>query len=229
MRRRGLCLGMAVMILLAVLPAAQADAPFTDTEFQGKFTSENLDAIIEKYELYDGWYWTTLADVEQTFHGQEGKPGWTDSAVNGKDKKTDYDKAYFGCRWGMDVIRAQWPNDRGWGECFGFAQFIGYLLSGERNPHKNWNSYYSVKAAGGLKVGDLVRTEYRKGGVEYNHSAVVYSIDGDEILFIQASGRNFNLLRIRTGYTDGNLIDETSLEVFSALPGVRVIRCPDNQ
>ena len=44
----------------AVFSFSQALAAFSfqDTRFQNVLTTENLDAIIEEYELYDGWYWT---------------------------------------------------------------------------------------------------------------------------------------------------------------------------
>ena len=48
---------------------------FHDDRFRGRFTTENLDAIIDEYELYDGWYWTTEADVTQNFHGHPECPG----------------------------------------------------------------------------------------------------------------------------------------------------------
>ena len=72
----------ALMLITAAWACHAEEALFTDESFQGNISTETLDAIIEKYRLYDGWYWTTEADVPQTFQGQEGKPGWTDSAVN---------------------------------------------------------------------------------------------------------------------------------------------------
>jgi len=224
LRKKRLCLALAAMIcLLSAAAPGLAVGTFADTEFQGKFTTENLDAIIEKYELYNGWYWTTPAGEAQTYHGREDEPGWTDTAVNVMHK-TEYDPAFFGCRWDTDAIDARMPNSCGFGECFGFAQFIGYLLSGCANPHRDWQAFYSVQAAGGLKVGDLVRAEYRKNQKRYYHSAIVYSVEGDTVLFLQVSGVNFNLLRIRQGYTDGNLVNETSQEALSALPGIKIMR-----
>lgn len=228
MRKRGLCLALAVILLCAGTVPGSAAGTFTDTRFQGGFTTENLDAIIEEYELYDGWYWTTEAGMAQTYHGWEGKPGWTDTTVNVREKQ-EYEKGWYGCRWDLDEIDPLWPNSFGWGECFGFAQFIGYLLSGDRTPSKTWLPFYSVKDAGGLKVGDLVRMEYRKKGRSYYHSAVVYQVEGDRVLFLQVSGGNFNQLRTRRGYTDGNLLDETSLAVISQMPGLKIVRCPQNQ
>ena len=49
---------------------------FQDDRFRGDFSTKNLDAIIDEYELFDGWYWTTPCDVRQDFHGHPESPGW---------------------------------------------------------------------------------------------------------------------------------------------------------
>ena len=227
MRMRRKCLWLSVLLLLCWSAPAQCDGLFVDEAFQGEFTTENLDRIIAEYELNDGWYWTTLANEQQTYHGHEDKPGWTDTTVN-TFKRTEYEPDWYGCRWGTDVIDDRMPNAYGWGECFGYAQFIAYLLSGERNAQRNWVRFYSMEAAGGLKVGDLIRAEYRKKGKYYYHSAIVYSVKEDRVLFLQVSGGNYDLLRTACGYTDGNLVDETSLEAIAAIPGLRILRSPLN-
>ena len=69
-----------VLLLLCVMlffSRAFADFTFTDSRFRDLLTTENLDAIIDEYELYDGWYWTTEADIPQDFHGHAESPGWT--------------------------------------------------------------------------------------------------------------------------------------------------------
>ena len=35
---------------------------FVDTRFRGVYTTEHLDAILEAYDLNDGWYWETKQD-----------------------------------------------------------------------------------------------------------------------------------------------------------------------
>ena len=127
------------------------------------------------------------------------------------------------------MISAACPNDFGYGECFGFAQFIGYLLSGDVNPHGNWISYPTVAKAGGLRVGDIIRVEYEYGGEEYRHSVVVYSVDGDEVLFIQAHGGAYNRLGIRRGYNDGCRRNITSVSVFRRMKDIRICRSPLNE
>lgn len=195
---------------------------FSDDRFRGNLSTENLDAIIEEYELFDGWYWTTKADIPQTFHGNPECPGWTTSVEEIKLKS--YLKGWYGCRWPIDHVRRAAPEKGGYAECFAFAQFIGYLLSGDINPQRNWTFYYSTEASGGLQVGDILRVEYRKNGHEYHHSAVVYAIYGDEILFIQVSGTSYNRISIGKGFSDGNVTNVTSLPELSVIPGIKISR-----
>ena len=226
MRRAGRCL-VVLFTVLILSSSALAAYNFKDNRFAGVFTTKNIDAIIDEYELYDGWYWTTPADTLQTYRGMPECPGWTDTAVN-RHNRAGYRKGWYGCRWGIDKVAFYSPGTGGWGECFGFAQFIGYLLSGEPNPHKNWNCYYSLEAAGGLRVGDIVRVEYRANNMDFQHSAVVYAVNGEEILFLQLSSLNFNMISVGKGFSDGNHIQETSLDIISEIPSLKICRSPLN-
>ena len=209
------------------LVSAEAAPPvFEDTRFQGEYTTENLNAIIEEYELQDGRYWTTEAWISQTFHGTE-HPGWTSTAVNVWNHKR-YEKGWYGCRWGADHIRTNNPSAGGYGECFGFAQFIGYLLSGERNPQGNWKFYYSLEKSGGLKVGDIVRSEYTRNKKDYHHSAVVYTVEENMITFLQVSGSGYNRISVGKGFCDGLIQNETSLSAIGKLPWLRISRSGEN-
>ena len=76
----------------------------------------------------------------------------------------------------------------------------------------------------GLRVGDIVRVEYRKNKHAYRHSAVVYAINGEEILFLQVSGGNYNKISIGKGFSDGNVSDVTSIEELSEIPGIKISR-----
>jgi hypothetical protein len=221
------------LFLLAALlcvSAASADFEFSDERFQGKFTTENLDRIIREYELNDGWYWTTPPYVTQTFHGAEDAPGWTDTAVNVYNRPY-YKEGIYGCRWGCNAVLPQCLS-AGRGECFGFASFIGYLLSGEVSPHGHWKRYYSLDAAGGVRVGDIVRTEFTavvKGKEKkYQHSAVVYSVSDEEILFLQISGSLYNKIILNEGFADGYHERLTTLEGLTKLPNIRICRSPLN-
>ena len=129
--------------------ACSAEFSFSDERFRNKLTTENLDAIIDEYELFDGWYWTTKADVTQDFHGHPDSPGWN-TTVDKKVKKECL-PGWYGCRWPIDHVRKAAPDEGGYAECFAFAQFIGYLLSGELNPQHNWEYFYNTRKSDGLK------------------------------------------------------------------------------
>ncbi len=210
------------------IPAVSADFEFTDLRFQGSFTTENLDKIIEEYELFDGWYWTTRPYIVQTFHGVEDAPGWTDTAVNGYGRSY-YTPGMYGCRWECTMVLPEYRR-AGRGECFGFASFIGYLLSGEYNPHGHWIRYYSLDASDGVRVGDIVRTEFEAKGIHYQHSAVVYSVSesGDDIRFLQISGSRYNLIILDEGFSVGYHLPLRTLEDLKKLPNIRICRSQMN-
>lgn len=205
--------------------AAKKNFTFSDTRFQGRYTTENLDAIIEEYELYDGWYWCTRGDEIQTFHGVKDCPGWTYTAAE-IWLKTEYMPHWYGCRWGTPRVREEDPDKGGYGECFGFAQFIGYLLSGEVNPQGRWKYYYTMEDAGGLQPGDILRVEYKKEGRKFQHSAVVYSVSEEEVLFLQASGSGYNRISVGVGFSDGNVKGLTDPEELAHLSWLRISRPP---
>lgn len=224
MFRKRWLLFLTIFLFLYRVSSAYAVYEFTfcDLRFRNKLTTENLDAIIDEYELFDGWYWTTEADIPQDFHGHPECPGWTSTAQDLKVKAIK--KGWYGCRWPIDHVRKTAPEKGGYAECFAFAQFIGYLLSGEINPQHNWEFYYSVEAAGGLRVGDILRAEYKINKKEYHHSAVVYAVEGDDVRFLQVSGASCNKISVGAGFTDGHYINETSIEKLSAIRGVKVSR-----
>lgn len=213
----------------AAASACAAAGTFTDTRFRGDYSTENLDAIIEEYELYDGWYWTTQRRVYQDYHGQEEKKGWTQTSKERFDPFI-YSWGWFGCCWNWDELDESMPNRYGWGECFGFCQFLGYLLSGNRNPHGNWVHFDSVYQAHGLKPGDIVRVEYTDESGFHQHSAMVYSVDKEEgtALFLQVSGSNYNRIYTRRGYTGGGLAGTMDVSVIAKCPGLRILRAEEN-
>ena len=213
--------------LSIIYPVSAGPVLFKDERFKNDFTTENLNRIIEDYELYDGWYWTTEPDMQQDYHGHADAPGWTESAAVIREKH-GYLKGWYGCRWMTNRISRFSPGSGGYGECFGFAQFLGYLLSGEKNPHGNWNFYYSISDADGLKVGDILRVEYSFRKKPIQHSAMVYAVYGDEIVFIQVSSSDYNRISIGQGFSDGCVIHETSLDNLKNLPGLKVCRAPVN-
>ena len=221
-REQKFLLFLLLFIMMFGFSRASSEFLFSDDRFRGKMTTDNLDAIIDEYELFDGWYWSTLPDISQTFHGHPDSPGWT-SSVEAAGRK-DYLKGWYGCRWPIDHVRRLAPDEGGYAECFGFAQFIGYLLSGEINPQGNWTFFYNIENSGPLQVGDIVRVEYKKNGHKVQHSAVVYAVNGEELLFLQVSGGNYNRISVGLGFTDGNVVDARSIEEISVLSGLKISR-----
>lgn len=209
------------IVFLAVTDASASYGTFQyeDERFIGGFTTENLDRIIEEYELYNDWYWTTPPRIIQTFHGTSD-PGWTDTAANVYGRR-NYIQDMYGCRWLANRVNPDIPGGMtgGYGECFGFAQFIGYLLSGDYNLYKSWKYYSSLDDSGGLRVGDVLRTDYKVG-----HSAVVYSVSEDEILFLQVSGSSYNRISVGEGFLCGYPSPLTTLTEISELPADITIR-----
>lgn len=241
MTRKWISAVLAVLLLLGRLPEGSTEEytyeppeefRFVDTRFRGVYTTENLDAILEAYELNDGWYWVTKPDVVQNYHAHENKKGWTQSSLLLAQQRNEdyfYNRGWFGCRWECNEVQSGMPNAFGWGECFGFCQFLGYLLSGEVNPHGKWHQFNSVWEADGLRVGDIIRVEYTDEKGFHQHSAMVYSIKEDRVRFIQCSGISNNKLYINWGFHGANLGNTTLLSDIKKFPGLRIHRAIDRK
>ncbi len=244
MKKKWISLAAALILLVGCLPegvgeylenyeydyAVPEEFRFVDTRFRGVYTTENLDAILEAYDLNDGWYWVTKADIAQNYHGHENKKGWTQSSqfqAEAKGEDYFYNRGWYGCRWEWNEINGGMPNAFGWGECFGFCQFLGYLLSGEVNPHGKWQMFNSVWEAGGLRVGDIIRVEYSDEKGFHQHSAMVYSVKENRVRFIQCSGTAYNQMFINWGFRGANLGNTTLISDISKFPGLRIHRAYD--
>ena len=242
MIRKWISAALAVLLLFGCLRKGSAEEVvvydyeppeefrFVDTRFRGVYTTENLNAILEAYELNDGWYWVTKPDVKQNYHAYENKKGWTQSSQLQSEAKGEdyfYNRGWFGCRWECNEVQAGMPNAYGWGECFGFCQFLGYLLSGEVNPHGKWLQFNSVWEAGGLRVGDIIRVEYTDEKGFHQHSAMVYSVTKERVRFIQCSGIMHNQLFINWGFRGANLGNTTLISDVRKFPGLRIHRAYD--
>ncbi|MBR3018194.1 MAG: hypothetical protein IKH57_14160 [Clostridia bacterium] len=236
MMRRWIALLLALLLPLGCLDGGAAEEyeyeppeefRFVDTRFRGEYTKENLDAILEAYELNDGWYWVTKPDVTQNYHAHENKKGWTQSSKEQAEAKGQdyfYNRGWFGCRWECNEVKSGMPNAYGWGECFGFCQFLGYLLSGEVNPHGKWQQFNTVWEADGLRVGDIIRVEYTDEKGFHQHSAMVYSVTKERVRFIQCSGVYHNQLFINWGFRGANLGNTTLISDVRKFPGLRIHR-----
>ena len=49
-------------------------------------------------------------------------------------------------------------------------------------------------------------------------------MNGEEILFLQVSGGNYNRISVGLGFTDGNVMDARSVEEISSIPGLKISR-----
>ena len=131
MKKRFLFLFLALAVCFSSLTPMNALAStgtFTDERFQGEYTTENLHAILEAYDLNDGWYWVTQAGVDQDYHGHPDTPGWTQTTEKMLGQSFYYSPGWYGCRWNLDQVYAPIPNSDGWGECFGFVGCAAVLL-----------------------------------------------------------------------------------------------------
>ena len=68
-------------------------------------------------------------------------------------------------------------------------------------------------------MGDVLRTDYKVG-----HSAVVYYVSDDEILFLQVSGSSYNRISVGEGFLCGYPYPLTTLAEISELPAGITIR-----
>ena len=227
MKKKLLFLFLACVFTLTLCSAGASEEPFRDKRFRGRYTTANIQAILDAYDLRDGWYWVSQARTPQTFRGEADTPGWTETTKTVMGGAFQPTPGWYGCRWNLDEINPNAPNADGWGECFGFAQFIGYLLSGDRNPHGHWVAYTSIYDAGGLRPGDIVRVCYDGENGARQHSAVVYEVLDDQAVFIQVCGANYNMLSIRHGFFGAGL-DTMNLYTISRAPGLRIYRSPEN-
>jgi hypothetical protein len=101
-------------------------------------------------------------------------------------------------------------------ECMGFAHYLGYRISGFQ-PKSDWTKYTSIasiKAEGGLQIGDILRTA--------THSGIVYNIGSDGTLyFAEAWGGSNNIIKI-----NGRFAGTSSYVSLDTIPGFAyVYRC----
>ena len=116
----------------------------------------------------------------------------------------------------------------GSGQCQGYAKYIGKQLTGVEpcgaahdgygnsvTPNKGWTMYSSVDAAGGLKVGDMIRIDTPEGG----HAAIIYSVgtgSNPQITVTEKWGSNTTI------HTGGDLNGTSSLRYLNQIKNHKV-------
>ena len=160
------------------------------------YTTTNISAICNAKNYIDGWYWSyspSESGAATSYMGSQYRAnvyttrkkvnnGDTSIPVGDKDKNGKYYQGY------------EYP--KGYWECYAFANYLGYLISGV-NPLNGWlkMSEKDVIATGGLRVGDIVRSS--------SHSAMVYSISSDgSVKFVQCAGGYYNRISVNTNFNN---------------------------
>ncbi len=154
-----------VMLLLAMI------CMFVFTSAVAEHSTNEIQRICDEYGFTTGRYWSYSegSGNPTAYTASDQKATTTTSTQKGRPGDGDYKGYRFA----------------GGSECWAFAGFIGYKLSGFSNPYdRSWTKFESLNslnAAGGIAVGDLIRTR--------NHSAIVYSIsDNGNLRFVQCGG-----------------------------------------
>lgn len=206
MRRRGLCwLLVLVCVCTSMVLPVQAKAA---SDYYGTYTTENLQSICDAYNFKNGYYWsynTTVSGASTKYTASTHKAKTSTSDKYGKPGETNY-KGY---------------SFDGGSECWGFAGFLGYKLSGIKTPNTKWKKYTSETALGDIRVGDIIRHS--------SHSAVVLTVsDNGKFCVIDANGGSNNEIKYgdRPYFYKGN--GYTNAKTLFSKTQAYVLRAPDN-
>ena len=175
-----------LMLCLAGLLAAGASA--------SSISTSAIREVCNRYGFRTGAYWTydySKVDKTQTALDSAATSGYKASGVpygSGKYRSKYYTNSdtYYG-----EYIF------RGGRQCYGFVNFIGYQLTGSV-PTSAWTKYSSVEEverAGGLQVGDVIRSS--------GHSAMVLTVSGSNITTVECWGGSKNKISVG-GYFNGS-------------------------
>ena len=112
-----------------------------------------------------------------------------------------------------DVTRVIPKSYSGFGQCQGYAKYIGKQLTGVEpcgaaldgygnrvNPNAGWTKYTSISAAGGLQVGDFIRIPTPQGG----HAAIITSVGSGSDPVIQVTEKWGSITTIKNGNLNGS-------------------------
>ena len=184
--RIGVAAALVLMLLLTGLLTAGALAD--------SITTGAIQDVCNRYGFKSGAYWTyDYSNVEKTKSALDAAAtsGYCASSVPYGSGK--YRSQYYS---GSDTHYGEYIFQGG-RQCFGFANFIGYQLTGSV-PTSGWKKYSSVaevESVGGLQVGDVIRA----GG----HSAMVLTVSGSTVTTVECWGGNKNKIAIG-GYFNGS-------------------------
>jgi hypothetical protein len=144
---------------------------------KSSITTSQITTVMNKYNFINGKYWT----YNNTVSGASSKYTSSSYAEGGN---------YLGYKFSGSI------------QCHGFGRFIGYKITGTTPSFnsKGWTTYITkadLVKAGGLKIGDVIRTN--------GHTAVVYKIASTgKITFVECSGGSRDKNIIRVGYFFGS-------------------------
>lgn len=202
--RRICCVILSILFIL--IACDNITELFMQTAYaETVYTTSQIQTICNNYGFKSGAYWSYNSSTgdSTSYKASSYKANTTSSG----DPGTGYVGYYFA----------------GGIECWGFAGFLGYQLSGHTNPYATWTKYSSISAldaAGGLKVGDILRTN--------THSAMVYSISSDgTIKFAQCCGGEYNKIRVNEGYASGGTLRTNFDSIVNNCGFQFVIRSPE--
>lgn len=215
MKRRGLC-WLVVLVLLCTSYLVVPGSATAVGEYYGTYTTENLKAICEAYNFKEGYYWSyneTVPGASSAYTASTHKA----YTVTSNGNKRPGEKNYKGYSFGGS-------------ECYGFAEFLGYKLSGLKYPKTKWKKYTTSESLGDIRVGDIVRYDtIQQNGKKWMHTAVALTVNDDGTFYvIDANGGSNNIIHsnkrafyyLGTGYTNAKtMLDKTK---------VYVLRAPDN-
>lgn len=182
-RRIGFAGVLVLLLLLTGMLVTSACA--------ASITTSAIKEVCSRYGFKSGAYWTY--DYNQV---NKTKTALDAAATSGYQAS--------GIPYGSGKYRSKYysSSDTHYGEyifqggrqCFGFANFIGYQLTGSV-PTSSWTKYSSVaevESVGGLQVGDVIRA----GG----HSAMVLTVSGSKITTVECWGGSKNKISVGGGF-----------------------------
>ena len=157
-------------------------------------STQDIKDVCNRYGFKSGAYWTY--DYNQVSKDQ----GSLDAAATSgyRASGVPYGSGHYRSKYysGSDTYYGEYIF-KGGRQCYGFANFIGYQLTGSV-PTSGWTKYSSVaqvEASGGLQVGDVIRSS--------GHSAMVLTVSGGNITTVECWGGSKNKISVG-GYFNGS-------------------------